>query len=55
MLEGTDIQGDERLGDEISREGIATRSTDGSEDPIKKCSKNGMADVAIFAMKKPTA
>jgi hypothetical protein len=38
--------------DEISIEGIAT---DGSEDPIKKCSKNGTADVPIFAMKKPTA
>jgi hypothetical protein len=41
--------------DEISREGIATRSTDGSENPIKKCSKNGMADALIFAMKEHTA
>jgi hypothetical protein len=41
--------------DEISVEGIATRSTDGSEDPIKNCSKNGMGDEPIFAMKKPTA
>jgi hypothetical protein len=41
--------------DEISIEGIATQSTDGSKDSIKKCSKNGMADVPIFAMKKHTA
>jgi hypothetical protein len=41
--------------DEISREGIATRSTDGAEDPIKKCPKNGTADELIFAMEKPTA
>jgi hypothetical protein len=41
--------------DEISVEGIATQSTDGSEDPIKKCSKNGTVDVLIFAMKKHTA
>jgi hypothetical protein len=41
--------------DEISREGIATQSTDRSEDPIKKCSKNGTADKPNFAMKKPTA
>jgi hypothetical protein len=34
--------------DEISIEVIASRSTDGSEDPIKKCSKNGMADVPIL-------
>jgi hypothetical protein len=41
--------------DEISIEGIATQSTNESEDPIKKCSKNGMADIPIFAMKKHTA
>jgi hypothetical protein len=41
--------------EEISIEGIATRSTDGSEDAIKKCPKNGTADKLIFAMKKPTA
>jgi hypothetical protein len=41
--------------DEISVEGIATQSTNGAEDPIKKCSKNGTADEPIFAMKKPTA
>jgi hypothetical protein len=41
--------------DEISVEGIATRSTNGSEDPIKKCPKNGTLDEPIFAMKKPTA
>jgi hypothetical protein len=40
---------------EISREGIATQSTSGSEDPIKKCSKNGMVDILIFAMKEHKA